>query len=123
MSESQSGLRGIHFLLLAIILIFGTFLRITPHAFSPGASFHWLAPLHPQPAWDQIGFDEGLYREYVNGLTKDGLGSYPDMVQAYIDAQSKMATPMLPPVRFLYIFNCARSEEHTSELQSPVHLV
>ncbi|HJT45941.1 MAG TPA: phospholipid carrier-dependent glycosyltransferase [Chthoniobacterales bacterium] len=104
MSESQSGLRGIHFFLLAIILIFGTFLRITPHAFSPGSSFHWLAPLHPQPAWDQIGFDEGLYREYVNGLTKDGLGSYPDMVQAYIDAQSKMATPMLPPVRFLYIF-------------------
>ena len=104
MTESQSNPLRIHLVLLAVIFALGIFLRITPHAFSPGAAFHSLALLHPQPAWDQIGFDEGLYREYVNGLSKDGLGSYPDMVQAYIDAQSKMASPMLPPVRFLYIF-------------------
>jgi 4-amino-4-deoxy-L-arabinose transferase-like glycosyltransferase len=90
--------------LLALIFAVGIFLRITPHAFSSGASLHSLAQIHPQPAWDQIGFDEGLYREYVDGLSKDGLSSYPDMVQAYIDAQSQMTKPILPPVRFLYIF-------------------
>jgi 4-amino-4-deoxy-L-arabinose transferase-like glycosyltransferase len=105
MTESQSGPARIHLVLLVIIFALGIFLRITPHAFNPGASLHSLASLHPQPAWDQIGFDEGLYREYVNALSQDGLGSYPDMVQAYIDAQSKMANPMLPPVRFLYIFS------------------
>ena len=105
MTESRSNPLKIHFVVLAFIFGLGIFLRITPHAFSPGASLHSLASLHPQPAWDQIGFDEGLYREYVNGLSKDGLGSYPDMVQAYIDAQAKMTNPMLPPVRFLYIFS------------------
>jgi 4-amino-4-deoxy-L-arabinose transferase-like glycosyltransferase len=97
-------MRKLDIVLLAIIFAVGIFLRITPHAFSSGASLHSLAPLHPQPAWDQIGFDEGLYREYVDGLSKDGLSSYPDIVQAYIDAQSKMTKPILPPVRFLYIF-------------------
>lgn len=104
MTETEPGARKVAIVLLAIIFIVGIFLRITPHAFSSGASLHSLAPLHPQPAWDQIGFDEGLYREYVDGLNKDGLSSYPDMVQAYIDAQSKMTNPILPPVRFLYIF-------------------
>lgn len=105
MIESQSDFRRIHVVLLAIILALGIFLRITPHAFAPGAALHSLTALHPQPAWDQVGFDEGLYREYVNALTKNGLGSYPDMVEGYIDAQTKMPTPMLPPVRFFYIFN------------------
>ncbi len=104
MTETQPGVRKVAIVLLAIIFAVGIFLRITPHAFSSGASLHSVAPLHPQPAWDQIGFDEELYREYVDGLSKDGLSSYPDMVQAYIDAQSKMANPILPPVRFLYIF-------------------
>jgi 4-amino-4-deoxy-L-arabinose transferase-like glycosyltransferase len=101
----RPGIRKIEVFLLAIIFAFGIFLRITPPAFSAGGSLHSLALVHPQPAWDQIGFDEGLYREYVDGLTKDGLGSYPDMVQAYIDAQSKMTSPILPPVRFLYVFS------------------
>ena len=105
MTERQSGFREIHIVLLTVIFILGIFFRITPHAFSPGATLHSFAPLHPQPAWDQIGFDEGLYREYVNALSKNGLGSYPDMVEGYIDAQTKMPTPMLPPVRFFYIFN------------------
>lgn len=104
MTDSQPSLRKIDIVLFALIFAVGIFLRITPHAFSSGASLHALAALHPQPAWDQIGFDEGLYREYVDGLSKEGLGSYPEMVQAYIDAQSKMTKPILPPVRFLYIF-------------------
>jgi hypothetical protein len=105
MTEPRPGIRKIEVILLAIIFAVGIFLRITPHAFSPGASLHFLAQLHSQPAWDQIGFDEGLYREYANALSKNGLGSYPDMVEGYIDQQSKMSGPILPPVRFLYIFS------------------
>ena len=104
MTEFQPSIGKLHLVLVAIIFVIGIFLRISPHAFSDGAALHFLAPLHPQPAWDQIGFDEGLYRGYVNALSKGGLGSYPDMVEEYIDTQSKMSGPILPPVRFLYIF-------------------
>jgi len=104
MTETQSRLRRIDIVLLAIIFVIAIFLRITPHAFSPGATLHFLAPLHPQPAWSKIGFDEGLYREYVNALSKDGLSSYPDIVQGYIDVQKKLPGSILPPLRFLYIF-------------------
>src|SRR6266480_2124730 len=104
MTETQPGLRKIDIVLLAIIFAVGIFLRLTPHAFSPGGSFHSIAALHPQPAFNQIGFDEGLYREYVNALSRDGLGSYPDIVQGYIDVQKKLPGSILPPLRFLYIF-------------------
>ena len=87
-----------------IIFAVGTFLRLTPHAFSPGASLHSVVVLHPQPAFNKIGFDEGLYREYVNALSKGGLGSYPDIVEGYIDVQKKLPGSILPPLRFLYIF-------------------
>jgi len=96
--------RTIDIALLAIIFAVGIFLRITPQAFSPGATFHFLAPLHPQPAWTKIGFDEGLYREYVNALRKDGLSSYPAIVQGYIEVQKELPGSILPPLRFLYIF-------------------
>src|SRR5256885_8689385 len=96
--------RKIDIVLLAIIFAIGIFLRVTPQAFSPGASFHFLAPLHSQPAWTKIGFDEGLYREYVNAVSRDGLSSYPDIVQGYIDVQKKLPGSILPPLRFLYIF-------------------
>ena len=81
--------RAIGIALLAIIFVVGIFLRMTPQAFSPGATFHFLAPLHPQPAWTKIGFDEGLYREYVNAVAKDGLSSYPAIVQGYIEVQKE----------------------------------
>ena len=96
--------RTIDIALLTIIFAVGFFLRITPQAFSPGATFHFLAPLHPQPGWTKIGFDEGLYREYVNTLAKDGLSSYPDIVQSYIEVQKELPGSILPPLRFLYIF-------------------
>ncbi|HWY50550.1 MAG TPA: glycosyltransferase family 39 protein [Chthoniobacterales bacterium] len=94
----------IDIVLLAIIFAIGIFLRLTPHAFSPGGRLHSIAFLHPQPAFDIIGFDEGLYREYVNALSNGGLGSYPDIVQGYIDVQKKLPSSILPPLRFLYIF-------------------
>ena len=104
MTGTQPATGKLHLVLLVFIFAIGIFLRITPHAFSPSASLHFLASVHPQPAWEQIGFDEELYREYVDALHKNGLGAYPDMVEGYIGAQSKMAGPILPPVRFLYIF-------------------
>src|SRR5438477_4381537 len=96
--------RKIDIVLLAIIFAVGIFLRLTPHAFAPGASLHSVAVLHPQPAFNRIGFDEGLYREYVNALSKGGLGSYPDIVEGYIDVQKRLPGSILPPLRFLYIF-------------------
>src|SRR5437016_4987493 len=105
MTETQSGLRKIDIILLAIILALGIFLRLPPHTFAASAALHPIASLHPQPAFNEIGFDEGPYREYVNALSKDGLGSYPDIVQGYIDVQKKLPGSILPPLRFLYIFS------------------
>ena len=102
--ESFRRFRKIDILLLALILAAGIFLRVTPQAFSPGAPLHFLAPLHPVPAWTKIGFDEGLYREYVNVLSKGGLTSYPDIVEGYINVQKDLPGSILPPLRFLYIF-------------------
>ncbi len=107
MTETQSGLRKIDIVLLAIIFAVGIFLRLTPQAFAPGAPLHSIAVLHPQPAFNKIGFDEGLYREYVNALNDGGLGSYPDIVQGYIDVQKKLPGSILPPLRFLYIFTAS----------------
>ena len=104
MSDIETPSRKIDIVLLAIVFIVGIFLRVTPQAFAPGASLHFLAPLHPQPAWTKTGFDEGLYREYVNALSKGGISSYPDIVEGYIDVQRKLPGSILPPLRFLYIF-------------------
>jgi hypothetical protein len=104
MTDHDFSGRKVDILLLAIIFAVGIFLRITPQAFAPGATLHFLAPVHPQPGWTKIGFDEGLYREYVNALSKGGITSYPDIVQGYIDVQEKLPGSILPPLRFLYIF-------------------
>jgi 4-amino-4-deoxy-L-arabinose transferase-like glycosyltransferase len=89
---------------LVIVFASGIFLRIPPQAFAPGGALHRVATMHPQPAFTQIGFDEGLYREYVNALIKHGLTSYPDIVDHYIALQQKLPGSILPPVRFLFIF-------------------
>src|SRR5436853_6603927 len=104
MADPNLPRRTIDIVLLAIIFAVGIFLRVTPQAFAPGASLHFLAPLHPQPAWTKTGFDEGLYREYVNAVSRDGLTSYPDIVEGYIDVQKKLPGSILPPLRFLFIF-------------------
>jgi 4-amino-4-deoxy-L-arabinose transferase-like glycosyltransferase len=96
--------RKIEIVLLAIVLALGIFLRIPPHAFSPGAPLHSIAALHPQPAFVRLGFDEELYRKYTNGLIADGLGGHPGIVQAYIEVQKERTGSILPPLRFLYIF-------------------
>lgn len=104
MPVQASSRRKIDIVILAFILALGIFLRIPPHTFSQGEPLHWIAQLHPQPAFRQVGFDEGLYREYVNTLIKNGITSYPDMVEGYIGMQKRLPGAILPPVRFLYIF-------------------
>jgi 4-amino-4-deoxy-L-arabinose transferase-like glycosyltransferase len=91
-------------MLLATVLTLGIFLRLPPHTFAAGAPLHKLAAIHPNPAYMKMGFDEGLYRDYLNALVSDGLTSYRNIVEAYVIAQSERASSILPPVRFLYIF-------------------
>src|SRR5216684_4496599 len=104
MSDTQPRLRKLDIVILAIIMALGIFLRLPPQAFLQAAPLHSIAALHPQPAFTSLGFDEGLYRDYVNGLSKGGIAAYPDIVDEYIDHQKKLAGSILPPVRFLYIF-------------------
>jgi 4-amino-4-deoxy-L-arabinose transferase-like glycosyltransferase len=105
MTETQPRPRQIDIVVFAVVLTIGIFLRLPPHAFSSGGPLHSLVALHPQPAFTQTGFDEGLYRQYVNALVKDGITSYPDMIEAYIATQNRLPNAILPPVRFLYIFS------------------
>jgi hypothetical protein len=104
MSTQESSYRKIDIFALAIILALGIFLRLPPDRFAPGGPLHSIAALHPNPAYMQMGFDEGLYRDYTNALAQEGITSYPNVVQGYITAQSESAETFLPPVRFLYIF-------------------
>src|SRR5882762_8902973 len=103
MTEPSPVSRRTNIIHLAIILAFGIFLRLPPHAFSTGAPLHSIAALHPQPAFVRLGFDEELYRKYTNGLIADGLCGYPGIVQAYIEVQKERTGSILPPLRFLYI--------------------
>lgn len=50
------------------------------------------------------GFDEFLYRNYLEQLLKVGLTGYPDIVDSYMEVQKGLDGSILPPTRFLYIF-------------------
>ena len=93
------------FIALGIILLMGVFLRLPPALFQkPGGPLYSIAALHPNPAYTSMGFDEGLYRDYVNALIEDGITSYPNIVEAYRTAQSEKTDAILSPLRFLFIF-------------------
>ena len=70
----------------ALIFALGCFLRITP----------WMG-------YQGIGFDEALYRGYVETLHEQGFSAMPQISAAYLEKQSKMEGAILPPTRFLYI--------------------
>ena len=90
---------------LAVVLLIGIFLRLPHEAFSDNASpLHALEFLHPKPKVEAVGFDEGLYRLYVNDLSRIGVISYRKIVDHYIVTQKGLSYSILPPVRFLYIF-------------------
>lgn len=61
--------------------------------------------VYPSAGFTGIGFDEGLYRNYVTDLINHGVTSYPDFAEHYVERQQKLATVILPPTRFLYIFS------------------
>lgn len=104
MPAQESSCRKIDIVILTIILALGIFLRLPPHTFSQDAPLHSVARLHPQSAYADVGFDEHLYSDYVNGLSRGGITSYPQIVDEYIEYQKELAGSILPPVRFLYIF-------------------
>jgi len=94
------------FIALAIILLTGIFLRLPPALFEkPDGPLRRLVALHPQPASQMVGFDEGLYRDYADKLTRFGLISYPEIIERYREKQQTLSGSILPPVRFLYIFS------------------
>jgi 4-amino-4-deoxy-L-arabinose transferase-like glycosyltransferase len=93
------------FVALATVLLMGIFLRLPPGLFQkPTGPLRSLVALHPQPASQQMGFDEGLYRDYANKLARFGLISYPEIIERYREKQQTLTGSILPPVRFLYIF-------------------
>lgn len=78
--------RAIIFISIALLLI-GIALRVYPSA-----------------AFQAVGFDEGLYRNYVNEISRVGIVNYPDLAERYIERQQQLPSAILPPTRFLYIF-------------------
>jgi 4-amino-4-deoxy-L-arabinose transferase-like glycosyltransferase len=90
---------------LCVVIAAGVFLRLPASLFENGAAFQSLRVLHPNPGFNGIGFDEGLYREYVSSLARVGLTNYPDIVDHYIEVQKTLPGSILPPTRFLYIFS------------------
>jgi 4-amino-4-deoxy-L-arabinose transferase-like glycosyltransferase len=98
--------RNFYLAALVIILAIGIFLRLPSALFSGSdAPLRALAALHPPASFTQVGFDEGLYRNYVNQLIAVGLTSYSDIVDRYIEVQKTLTGSILPPLRFLFIFS------------------
>ena len=89
---------------LVVVLVVGVFLRLPASLFDNGGSLQALSWVHPNPAFTHIGFDEALYRDYVNSVSTVGLGAYPDIVEQYREKQKLLPGSVLPPMRFLYIF-------------------
>jgi 4-amino-4-deoxy-L-arabinose transferase-like glycosyltransferase len=89
---------------LFAVMAVGVFLRLPADLFEKGGPLRWLAIFHPNPAFTQVGFDESLYRSYVNAVIRGGLTSYPEIVDGYIEVQKTLTGSILPPMRFFYIF-------------------
>ena len=90
---------------LGVVLAAGIFLRLPVALFEgPGAPLHALSALHPAPAFTGVGFDENLYRQYVNEVIRRGVRNYSAIVDHYIEVQKTLTGSILPPMRFLYIF-------------------
>ena len=51
-----------------------------------------------------MGFDENLYKTYVEQLDARGLSAYPALAREYTVKQRATEKVFLPPTRFLYIF-------------------
>ena len=99
------GVGGAYLAALVAVITLGIFLRLPAPLFvGEGAPLRFLVFAHPQPGFTGIGFDEALYRGYVNTLIEHGVTSYPDISEHYVAIQTQLPSAILPPTRFLYIF-------------------
>lgn len=97
--------RAYYLAALVFVLAAGMFLRLPEEVFSgEKAPLVPLQVLHPRPMFANVGFDENLYRAYVNSVIREGLSEYPAIVDHYIEVQETLTGSILPPTRFLYIF-------------------
>jgi len=92
------GHRRLFFIAIALVSLAGIALRI-----------------YPSSTFNAIGYDEGLYRGYVNTLITSGLTSYPDVAESYVELQTRLPAAILPPTRFLYIFSAYLWHQVTGE--------
>jgi 4-amino-4-deoxy-L-arabinose transferase-like glycosyltransferase len=102
MDRSESRLRKVWLVGLTTVLALGVFLRIPSTAFTGAAPV--LRAAHLNSTMKGVGFDEHLYRTYVNVLITRGITSYPDLAEEYVTVQDRLTSAILPPTRFLYIF-------------------
>lgn len=86
--SSPDSHRRLLFIAIALISLAGIALRI-----------------YPSSTFRAVGYDEELYRGYVNNLITSGLTSYPDLAESYVQRQRELPAAILPPTRFLYIFS------------------
>src|SRR5262245_4097563 len=87
-----------------LLFLLGVFLRLPMSVFSESGALAQLNTLHPAAGFQKIGFDEALYRGYVEDLIRYGVSSYPDLAERYVELQRRLPTAILPPTRFLYVF-------------------
>ncbi len=73
-------------LLAAIIFGAGIFLRVWP-----STGFH------------HVGYDEGIYRGYVQTAVKNGIWNYPDLMRAYIKLQRERPDAVVPATRIGFL--------------------
>ena len=59
--------------------------------------------IYPWMGFKGIGFDEALYRGYVEALHERGFSEMPEISAAYLAAQTEREGAILPPTRFFYI--------------------
>ena len=59
--------------------------------FSESGSLSQLDALHHEAGFQTIGFDEALYRGYVDDLIRYGVSSYPDLAERYVEVTAPSA--------------------------------
>ncbi|MBA2744230.1 MAG: phospholipid carrier-dependent glycosyltransferase [Chthoniobacterales bacterium] len=105
MESDQRRTRTRDIVALCVVLAVGAFLRLPSPLFSTnGGPLRALGALHPAPGFQNVGFDEGLYRGYVEYLIQHSVTSYPEIAELFVEVQSNLPSAILPPTRFLYIF-------------------
>src|ERR1700730_1481502 len=83
---SSGGLTKYSLALLVVILAMGIFLRAWP-----STGFH------------RVGYDEGIYRGYVQTAVKEGIWNYSDIVRAYVKWQEERSDALVPATRIGFL--------------------